>query len=127
MTTNRALSSPQHDGAQHDGAYFLASLEEQSRALIAQARSASPEREQQWAHFCLQLNQTLGQALSEAEVSALLAQHLVIKPLLEALFSGFPFTEHNAIARHGTRYFQLFLFIIVMFFVLRLRRPQAGC
>lgn len=85
MTTNRALSSPQHDGAQHDGAYFLASLEEQYRALIAQARCVSPEQEQQWAQFHQQLNQTVGQDLSESEVSVLLAQHLVIKPLLEAL------------------------------------------
>ena len=46
-----------------------------------------PELKAQFDQFCQDLQNTI------------LAQHIVIKPVLDEIFRGFPFTENNAIAR----------------------------
>ena len=40
-----------------------------------------------------------GNTLSDDEVIEMLSQHIVIKPVLDALFKGYAFTENNPIAR----------------------------
>ena len=40
-----------------------------------------------------------GNSLSDDEVIEMLSQHIVIKPVLDALFKGYAFTENNPIAR----------------------------
>ena len=41
----------------------------------------------------------VGNSLSDDEVIDMLSQHIVIKPVLDALFKGYAFTENNPIAR----------------------------
>ena len=47
-------------------------------------------------------------SLSDDEVIEMLAQHIVIKPVLDELFKGYPFTEHNPIARALTNMLEKF-------------------
>ena len=49
--------------------------------------------------FCSDLSDSMGKHLKDDEVIEMLAQHIVIKPVLDELFRGFPFTEQNPIAR----------------------------
>ena len=48
--------------------------------------------------FCQELNESMSQSFTIDEIIEMLAQHIVIKPVLDELFRGFPFTEHNAIS-----------------------------
>ena len=61
--------------------------------------NAAPELKDQFVHFCVDLNASMCQHFDEDEIIEMLAQHIVIKPVLDELFRGFPFTEHNPIAR----------------------------
>ncbi|HIV54685.1 MAG TPA: DEAD/DEAH box helicase family protein [Candidatus Anaerobiospirillum stercoravium] len=63
------------------------------------ATKADPEFKAAFAQQCLDLNDSIGQHLEQDEIIEMLAQHIVIKPVLDELFRGFPFTEHNPIAR----------------------------
>ncbi len=63
------------------------------------ATKADPEFKAAFAQQCLDLNDSIGQHLGQDEIIEMLAQHIVIKPVLDELFRGFPFTEHNPIAR----------------------------
>ena len=58
-----------------------------------------PDFQAEFAKFCLDLNDSIGQHLDRDEVIDMLAQHIVIKPVLDELFRGFPFTEQNPIAK----------------------------
>ena len=58
-----------------------------------------PDFQAEFAKFCLDLNDSIGQHLDRADIIEMLAQHIVIKPVLDELFRGFPFTEQNPIAR----------------------------
>ena len=57
-----------------------------------------PDFQTEFAKFCRDLNDSIGQHLDREEIIEMLAQHIVIKPVLDELFRGFPFTEHNAIS-----------------------------
>ena len=63
------------------------------------AANQSPEFQADFAKFCLDLNDSIGQHLGRDEIIEMLAQHIVIKPVLDELFRGFPFTEQNPIAK----------------------------
>ena len=58
-----------------------------------------PDFHAEFAKFCLDLNDSIGQHLDREEIIEMLAQHIVIKPVLDELFRGFPFTEQNPIAK----------------------------
>ena len=58
-----------------------------------------PDFQAEFAKFCLDLNDSIGQHLDRDEIIEMLAQHIVIKPVLDELFRGFPFTEQNPIAK----------------------------
>jgi len=45
--------------------------------------------------FAEELRRNLNGSLTDAEIIEMLAQHLVTKPVFDALFSGYNFTEHN--------------------------------
>ncbi len=63
------------------------------------AANQLPEFQADFAKFCLDLNDSIGQHLDRDEIIEMLAQHIVIKPVLDELFRGFPFTEQNPIAK----------------------------
>ena len=58
-----------------------------------------PDFQAEFAKFCLDLNDSIGQHLNREAIIEMLAQHIVIKPVLDELFRGFPFTEQNPIAK----------------------------
>ncbi|MDT3664073.1 MAG: DEAD/DEAH box helicase family protein, partial [Anaerobiospirillum sp.] len=58
-----------------------------------------PDFQAEFAKFCLDLNDSIGQHLNREEIIEMLAQHIVIKPVLDELLRGFPFTEQNPIAK----------------------------
>ena len=58
-----------------------------------------PDFQAEFAKFCLDLNDSIGQHLDREEIIEMLAQHIVVKPVLDELFRGFPFTEQNPIAK----------------------------
>ena len=58
-----------------------------------------PDFQAEFAKFCIDLNDSIGQHLDREEIIEMLAQHIVIKPVLDELFRGFPFTEQNPIAK----------------------------
>ncbi|HIV55584.1 MAG TPA: DEAD/DEAH box helicase family protein [Candidatus Anaerobiospirillum stercoravium] len=68
---------------------------------------ADPEFKAAFAQQCLDLNDSIGQHLAQDEIIEMLAQHIVVKPVLDELFRGFPFTEHNPIARGLTNMLEL--------------------
>ncbi len=49
--------------------------------------------------FAEELRDDLNDSISDQEVVEMLAQHLVTKPVFEALFADYSFTEHNPISR----------------------------
>lgn len=49
--------------------------------------------------FSKELKETLNGELSEEDVLEMLGQHIVTKPVVDALFEGFPFSEKNPIAK----------------------------
>lgn len=53
--------------------------------------------------FSTELKNTLNGELSKEEVLDMLGQHIVTKPVMDALFSEFPFTEKNPISRAMTQ------------------------
>ena len=58
-----------------------------------------PDFQAEFAKFCFNLNGSIGQHLDRDAIIDMLAQHIVIKPVLDELFRGFPFTKHNPIAK----------------------------
>ena len=64
---------------------------------------ASPENRKAFADFKDELIVATRVKLSDADVVEMLAQHIVIKPVLDELFRGYPFTEKNAIASAMTK------------------------
>lgn len=61
--------------------------------------NSDPVIKADFAKFCLDLNDSIGQHLDRDEIIEMLAQHIVVKPILDELFRGFPFTEQNPIAK----------------------------
>ena len=49
--------------------------------------------------FATELRDDLNNSISDNEVIEMLAQHLITKPVFDALFKGYDFTEHNPISK----------------------------
>lgn len=49
--------------------------------------------------FSTELRDDLNNSISDHEVIEMLAQHLITKPVFDALFKGYDFTEHNPISK----------------------------
>ena len=64
---------------------------------------ATPENRKAFADFKTELAAATRVKLSDDDVVEMLAQHIVIKPVLDELFRGHPFTEKNAIASAMTK------------------------
>ncbi len=63
------------------------------------AAKQDTEFQKEFDQYCLDLNEAIGQHLERDAIIEMLAQHIVIKPVLDELFRGFPFTERNPIAK----------------------------
>ena len=62
----------------------------------------NPAMAEQFAEFREEFRAILSNNLSDNDVIEMLAQHVVIKPVLDALFADYPFTKENPIARAMT-------------------------
>ena len=69
---------------------------------IQKVLATSPESMKAFERFRTELKQTLNGELSDDEIVEMLGQHVVTKPILDALFADYPFTEKNPIARAMT-------------------------
>ena len=49
--------------------------------------------------FAEELRDDLNNAITDAEIVEMLAQHLITKPVFDALFSGYSFAEHNPMSK----------------------------
>lgn len=62
------------------------------RAILA---SGHQQIQAQFAQFADGLRGNLNDSISEADAISMLSQHLITKPVFDALFSDYPFAEHN--------------------------------
>ena len=59
----------------------------------------SPEVRAAFERFLRGLQDNLNPSVSESDALDMLAQHIITQPVLEALFEGFGFAEHNPVAK----------------------------
>jgi predicted helicase len=59
----------------------------------------SPKVRAQFDRFVKGLQDNLNPSVTDQDALEMLAQHLITKPVLEALFEGFSFAENNAVAK----------------------------
>ena len=64
---------------------------------------STPDNREAFADFKAELGAVTHVELSDDNDMEMLAQHIVIKPVLDELFRGYPFTEKNAIASAMTK------------------------
>jgi predicted helicase len=64
-------------------------------ALLADPSSNVQER---FAEFVAGLRATLNDSISDKDAVDMLAQHLITRPVFEALFEGYSFAEHNPVS-----------------------------
>ena len=56
---------------------------------------ANTEERQAFAAFAEELRDDLNNSITDAEIIEMLAQHLITKPVFDALFEGYSFAQHN--------------------------------
>ena len=74
---------------------------EHIKAVLANSEAA--DLKQAFAKFKQELTAAMSRNLDDDEIIEMLAQHIVIKPVLDELFREYPFTEHNPIAKALTQ------------------------
>ncbi|NVZ11550.1 DEAD/DEAH box helicase [Allochromatium humboldtianum] len=69
--------------------------------LIARIRDLlqRPEARRAFDDFLNGLRDNLNPAVTEAEALEMLAQHVITRPVFEALFEGYSFTQHNPVSK----------------------------
>jgi len=66
------------------------------RALLA---SANTEIKDAFAQFLQGLRDNLNDSITEDDATSMLSQHLITKPVFDALFAGHDFASHNPVSR----------------------------
>ncbi|MCK1362850.1 type ISP restriction/modification enzyme [Bradyrhizobium sp. 199] len=61
-------------------------------------KPGSPERAA-FERFLAEIRDDLNDSISEAEAIEMLAQHLITRPVFEALFEGYSFAQHNPVSK----------------------------
>ncbi len=69
---------------------------ERIRALIEDPESDVGER---FAEFVTALRNNLNNSITDDDAASMLSQHLITKPVFDALFAGHDFTESNSVSR----------------------------
>ncbi|WP_454778744.1 DEAD/DEAH box helicase [Georgenia muralis] len=59
----------------------------------------TPELQQQFDAFLTGLQGNLNESISRTDAIEMLSQHLITKPVFDALFEGYSFAEHNPVSR----------------------------
>jgi predicted helicase len=60
---------------------------------------ANTKEQQAFKEFAKELRDDLNDSITDAEVIEMLAQHLITKPVFDALFSTYNFTDHNPMSK----------------------------
>lgn len=66
---------------------------------IQKVLDESPDSQKAFEGFRTELKETLNGELSDDEIVEMLGQHVVTKPILDAVFGDFPFAEKNPISK----------------------------
>ena len=66
---------------------------------IQKVLDESPDSQKVFEGFRTELKETLNGELSDDEIVEMLGQHIVTKPILDAVFGDFPFAEKNPISK----------------------------
>ena len=77
----------------------VADISQRNIARIkALVHSGTAEHRNLFNEFMSELKQNLNPAISEADAIAMLAQHAITKPVFDALFEGYQFTDRNPVS-----------------------------
>ena len=57
------------------------------------------KEQQTFAAFAAELRDDLNDSITDGEIIEMLAQHLITKPVFDALFAGYSFTQHNPMSK----------------------------
>ena len=60
---------------------------------------ANAKEREAFAAFALELRNDLNDSITDSEVIEMLAQHLITKPVFDALFEGYSFAQHNPMSQ----------------------------
>ncbi len=66
------------------------------RALLS---GGDTKHKKAFADFLASLRDMINPAISEADAIEMLSQHLITRPVFDALFEGYAFTQHNAVSK----------------------------
>ncbi|MFE3644825.1 DEAD/DEAH box helicase [Streptomyces sp. NPDC059169] len=58
-----------------------------------------PEKQAAFAEFVSELRATINPGVSDSDAIDMLAQHIITKPVFDALFKDYAFTDHNPVSR----------------------------
>jgi len=67
--------------------------------ITALLKSSNAKYRQQFDKFLQGLRKTLNPSISEEDAIEMLAQHLITKPVFDALFEGYEFTKQNPVSK----------------------------
>ena len=62
-------------------------------------KSSDARYRNQFDEFLNGLRKTLNPSISEDDAIEMLSQHLITKPVFDALFEGYEFTKHNPVSK----------------------------
>ena len=78
----------------------VAKIAERHIARIqALVESGTPEHKKAFERFLSGLHENINPSISEDEAIEMLSQHLITRPVFDALFEGYEFTRHNPVSR----------------------------
>ncbi|MCS6267047.1 MAG: DEAD/DEAH box helicase [Vampirovibrio sp.] len=66
--------------------------------ITALVQGAEPQYKEAFEAFLVGLRENLNPSISEADAIEMLCQHLITKPVFDALFEGYAFTEQNPVS-----------------------------
>ncbi len=69
-----------------------------TRITAVVAKEGTPERTA-FEEFLSEIRDDLNESITEAEAVEMLAQHIITRPVFEALFEGYSFAQHNPVSR----------------------------
>ncbi|MER6097265.1 type ISP restriction/modification enzyme [Streptomyces sp. NPDC001728] len=81
-----------------DWAKDIAQIAERHKARI-QAALALPDKQAAFATFLGELRASINPGVTETDAIDMLAQHIVTKPVFDALFKGYAFAERNPVSQ----------------------------
>ncbi|MEY6564445.1 DEAD/DEAH box helicase [Streptomyces sp. PGLac3x] len=81
-----------------DWAKDIAQIAERHKARI-QAALTLPDKQAAFATFLGELRASINPGVTETDAIDMLAQHIVTKPVFDALFKGYAFAEHNPVSQ----------------------------